>query len=75
MKPDLIIAPFLVVVLTGCAAQLERHATASAQAQCAAKGKQFIKTESDKSDGLFMSEAQVAGECVGPDDPRYVKAK
>ncbi len=66
------LGPLLLIGLTGCAAQLERQVTADAQNQCAAKGKQFVKTDSTKHDNPIYSSAEVTGVCVGPDDPRYV---
>ena len=62
----------MATALAGCAAQLEQEATANLEADCAAKGMQFVKTTSEKSDNLVLYSARVGGECVGPSDPRYV---
>lgn len=75
MKVLWIACTALLVGLGGCAAQLEKDATAGAVAHCQSEGKQFVKTDSEKSDGLIISKAQVAGVCIGPDDPRWVKPK
>jgi hypothetical protein len=72
MKFVLVIGSLILVGLTGCSAQLEREVTADAQKQCAAKGKQFVKTDSAQHDNPIYSSAEVTGVCVGPDDPRYV---
>jgi hypothetical protein len=60
------------VILAGCATQLEQDATAKLEADCAARGMQFVKTGSEKTEAIIVSSAQVGGECVGPGDPRYV---
>ena len=59
--------------LAGCAAQLEQEATAKLEADCAAKGMQFVKTTSETSENPIVSRAQVAGECIGPSDSRYTR--
>jgi hypothetical protein len=64
----------LVITLSGCAAQLERSATREVEAQCAAKGMQLAKTSAERKENLLVAKAIVMGECVGADDPRYVKA-
>ena len=61
-----------IVLLSGCATYAEKGATKSAADQCAAMGMQFVKTQSKKSEGIIMSTATVTGECIGPDDPRWV---
>jgi len=60
--------------LAGCAAQLEQEATAKLEADCASKGMQFVKTTSETSENPIVSRAQVAGECLGPTDSRYVSS-
>ena len=35
-------------------------------------GKQFVKTDSKKNEAIVVASATVTGECVGPEDPRYV---
>jgi hypothetical protein len=72
MKLTRILGSLILVALTGCSAQLERQATADAQKQCAAQGKQFVTTDTTQHDNPIYSSASVAGVCVGPDDPRYV---
>ena len=62
----------VAMTLAGCAAQLEQQATANLEADCAAKGMQFVKTSSEKSDNLILYSARVGGECIGPGDPRFV---
>ena len=59
--------------LAGCATQLEQEATAKLEADCAAKGMQFVKTGSDKTEAIIVSSAQVGGECVDPSDSRYTR--
>jgi hypothetical protein len=75
MKTTQILALLLFPALSGCAAQLERDITAQARAHCESEGKQFVKTASERSDGLIVSKAQVTGQCVGPGDPGYVAPK
>jgi hypothetical protein len=65
----------LCIPLAGCAAQLEKQATSQLQAKCASEGKQFVKTESTKSDGLVISQAQVMGKCVGPGEEGFIPPK
>ena len=74
MKLRYLLLPLLVASIGGCSAMLESNATADLQKQCAAMGKQFVKTNSSTSDNPIYSKAQVVGVCVGPDDPRYVPA-
>jgi hypothetical protein len=59
-------------MLSACATYLEEGATKNAAAQCEAMGKQFVKTGSKKNEAIVVSSATVTGECVGPEDPRYV---
>lgn len=59
-------------MLSGCATYLEEGATKNAAAQCEAMGKQFVKTDSKKTEAIVVSSATVTGECIGPEDPRYV---
>ncbi|MBO9503740.1 hypothetical protein J7348_03800 [Qipengyuania flava] len=59
-------------MLSGCATYLEEGATKNAAAQCEAMGKQFVKTDSKKKEAIVVASATVTGECVGPEDPRYV---
>ena len=67
-----IIAAAGLLMLCGCATHLEKGATRNLEAQCAAMGRQFVKTESKKTEALVVASATVTGECIGPDDPRYV---
>jgi hypothetical protein len=59
-------------ILGGCSIVLEKDAVSQLQKQCAAKGMQFIQTDSKKTELLVVAQAQVSGVCVGPGDPRYV---
>ena len=72
VNPRLAIIGLVAMSLAGCASQLEQEATAKLEADCAARGMQFVKTGSETSENPIVSRAQVAGECVGPTDPRYV---
>lgn len=75
MKPTKVLCAvaggLLSASLSNCAAQLEQQAIIKLQADCAARGLQFVQTSSQKTDNPILSEAQVSGECVGPTDPRY----
>ena len=62
----------LALILSACAAQLEKDATVKLEADCAAMHLQFVKVSSEKSDNPIFSQAKVSGVCVGPGDPRYV---
>jgi hypothetical protein len=72
MKYALILVPLVAFGLTGCSFAMKDQAIASLKAQCAAKGMQFVQTDSKQTELLVVSQAQVSGECVGPGDPRYV---
>jgi hypothetical protein len=72
MRVTWVVVPFIAIVLTGCAAGLTHQAREKLQAQCAAKGMQFVETSSKSTDLLVASQSEVSGECVGPGDPRYV---
>lgn len=72
MKAIWVIVPLALVGLTGCSLVLEADAVAQLKKQCAAKGMQFIQTDSQKTELGIVSSAQVSGICVGPDDPRYI---
>jgi hypothetical protein len=54
---------------------LEGQALKTVQAQCAAKGMQFVQDTKELHDNPIYSSATVSGRCVGPDDPAYVKPK
>ena len=71
-RPDLARGERLFEVGACASCHLEKGATRNLEAQCAAMGKQFVKTESKKTEALVVASATVAGECIGPDDPRYV---
>jgi hypothetical protein len=72
MRTTWFIAPFVVIGLSGCATQLTHQAREKLQAQCAAKGMQFVETSSRSTEMVVAAQAEVSGECVGPGDPRYV---
>ena len=48
MKSVWYLGPTLLLTLSGCAAQLEKDATAKAVAHCQSEGKQFVKIDSGK---------------------------
>lgn len=62
-------------VLAGCTtAKSPQEQDAAVQADCAAKGLQFVRTEwASLSSGLVAPGARVTRECVGPGDPRYTR--
>jgi len=62
-----------VPLLGGCSGMLAKQALKDAQAQCAAKGMQFVQDSKVLHDNPIYSSASVAGRCVGPGDPAYVK--
>jgi hypothetical protein len=58
--------------LAACSGMMAENATKKAQAECAAKSKQFVTTNVEKHDNPIYSSAEVVGHCVGPGDPGYV---
>jgi len=66
---------FTALLLSGCSGMLAGKALKDAQAQCAAKGMQFVQDSKELHDNPIYSSAAVSGRCVGPDDPAYVKPK
>ena len=75
MKLTWIIVPLAAIGLTGCASMLQKDAVAKLKADCAAKGMQFVQTDSKQTELLVVSSAEVSGVCVSPGDPRYVAPK
>ena len=75
MKIKYFVLPLALVSLSACSVALEANARSDLQAQCAAKGMQFVVTDAKKTELLVVSSAQVTGVCVGPGDPRYVPPK
>jgi hypothetical protein len=69
MKSLAVAAALSLFALSGCAAQLERDATADAESKCAARGEGFVKDTSSAHDGLIVSSATVMGHCVPKTDP------
>ncbi len=74
MKAIFVLA-LAVPLLGGCSGMLAGQALKDAQAQCAAKGLQFVQDNVEKHDNPIYSSASVAGRCVGPGDPAYVPPK
>ncbi len=72
MRAIWIVAPLAVIGLTGCSVVLKDEAVAKLKADCAAKGMQFVQTDSKQTELIVVSQAEVSGICVGPGDPRYV---
>jgi len=68
------IAPAVVMAVAGCAEQLKNNAVEKLEAECAAKGMQFVQEMATARDGLFVSTASVSGQCVGPGHPLYKQA-
>ena len=75
MRAIWIVGPLIMIGLAGCAVALKSQAVTQLQAQCAAKGLQFVETGSKVNELVVESEAEVSGECVSPGDPRYVEPK
>ena len=75
MRRVWIIAPAVVtgvaMAAAGCAEQLKDQAIMKLEAECAAKGMQFVQEMATARDGLFVSTASVSGQCVGPGHPLY----
>ena len=72
LRRSTVAATILTLILSACAAQLEKDATVKLEADCAAMHLQFVKVSSEKSDNPIFSQAKVSGVCVGPGDPRYI---
>ena len=68
------IAPAVVMAVAGCSEQLKNNAIDKLEAECAAKGMQFVQEMATARDGLFVSTASVSGQCVGPGHPLYKQA-
>jgi hypothetical protein len=72
VKTIWIVAPLVIFGLAGCSVVLKNEVVAKLKADCAAKGMQFVQTDSKQTELVVVSQAEVSGVCVGPGDPRYV---
>ena len=63
---------FPLLLQCGCVAETQRNSAKFAEKRCAARGEQFVQTQKI-SEGGITGYAGVIGECVGSDDPRYIK--
>ena len=64
------LVPFLLLLVCGCTTYSQSQVRKSAVEMCAEQGKRWYEIRKGSQGGIFGT-VSVAGECVGPDDPRY----
>ncbi len=68
-----LIVGVIALSLVGCTTYSQALVRKDAVAMCAEQGKRWYELGANARGGIFGT-VSVAGECVGPDDPRYADA-